>query len=51
MANFASYGYIIAGIDPYYPAVDESPWRHNKYIVKSLPDETFELLRWVSVRG
>ena len=46
MANFASYGYIIAGIDPYYPAVDEPTSRN--YVEKSLPEETFELLRWVS---
>ena len=50
MANFAGYGYIIAAIDPYYPAVDVSTPQRNKYIERSLPEETFELLRWVSVR-
>ena len=48
MANFAAYGYIIAGIDPYYPALAGV---HNDNIRtevrKSLPEETFGLLKWV----
>ena len=44
MANFAAYGYIIAGIDPYYPALVADT---QAEIIKRLPEETFKLLKWV----
>ena len=44
MANFAAYGYVIAGIDPYYPALAADA---REEIVKSIPEETFKVLKWV----
>ena len=46
LSNFASYGYIVAGIDPFYPAIDaESAVK----VRESLPEKTFELLKWVRI--
>ena len=47
LANFAAYGYIIAGIDPYYPVLASIDDSVRADIEKSLPEKTFELLKWV----
>ena len=47
LANFAAYGYIIAGIDPYYPVLASIDDSVQADIEKSLPEKTFELLKWV----
>ena len=47
MANFAGYGYIIAGIDPYYPVLTALNEDVQADIRKSLPEKTFVLLKWV----
>ena len=48
MANFAGYGYIIAGIDPYYPALTTAVNADvQTEVKKTLPEKAFELLKWV----
>jgi hypothetical protein len=47
MANFAAYGYIIAGIDPYYPVLAGDARAPRAEIGKSVPEETFKVLKWV----
>ena len=44
MANFAAYGYIVIGINPFYPLLDSA---QEEGIIKSLPEKAFEELRWV----
>ena len=44
LANFAAFGYIVAGIDPFYPAVDSI---QPEITEKTLPEKAFEELRWV----
>lgn len=58
MSNFAAYGYIVAGVDPFWPAVSLTKERLKDqltqervpgvvYVSEKLPDETFHLLQWV----
>ena len=47
MANFASYGYIIAGTNPFYPVLTAADDNVLLKVGESLPEKTFELLQWV----
>lgn len=40
MANFAAYGYVVAGTDPYWPV-------ESIKSDKTDTEKTFELLQWV----
>ena len=59
LSKFASYGYVVAAIDPYWPAVKKGHGvddvvikkldeRSGKEIGKSDAEKSFELLNWVS---
>ncbi len=51
MANLASYGYVVAGIDPYWPvemaAMKKADKGAKKPIGKSDAEKSFELFHWV----
>ena len=61
MLNFAAFGYIVAGVDPFWPAVslpanrvkESSLFTRERFtnterdVSDKLPAETFRLLQWV----
>lgn len=55
LSHFASYGFIVAGVDVQWPLLDEAPgtkeWARGKREgVKAEPAELFQVLQWVRIR-
>ena len=46
MLNLAGYGYIIAGVDLFWPVMDEAS---KLYGIRDLPGTVFEVIQWVGL--